>query len=77
MCEEFAPNFGDKKIAVASRHFLSHQRILTKNNMSEASHSLYFSLFPRLTIKLKGSHFDTIEVIKEESQMVLNTLSVA
>jgi hypothetical protein len=28
-----------------------------------------------LKIKLKGSHFDTIEVIKAESQAVLNTLT--
>jgi hypothetical protein len=32
-----------------------------------------FSLFPRLKIKLKGRHFDTIEVIEAESQAVLNT----
>jgi hypothetical protein len=29
---------------------------------------------PRLKIKLKGCHFDTIEVIEAESQAVLNTL---
>jgi hypothetical protein len=28
-----------------------------------------------LKIKLKGHHFDTIEVIKEELQAVLNTLT--
>jgi hypothetical protein len=28
-----------------------------------------------LKIKLKGSHFDTIEVIEEESQAMLNTLT--
>jgi hypothetical protein len=32
-------------------------------------------LFPRLKIKLKGHHFDTIEVIESESQAVLNTLT--
>jgi hypothetical protein len=32
-------------------------------------------LFPRLKIKLKGRHFDTIEVIKAGSQAVLNTLT--
>jgi hypothetical protein len=31
-------------------------------------------LFPKLKIKLKGHHFDTFEVIKAESQVVLNTL---
>jgi hypothetical protein len=35
----------------------------------------YFPLLPRLKIKLKGRHFDTNEVIEEESQAVLNTLS--
>jgi hypothetical protein len=35
----------------------------------------YFFLFPRLHIKLKGRHFDTVEVIEAESQAVLNTLT--
>jgi hypothetical protein len=35
----------------------------------------YFSLFPRLHIKLKGRHLDTTEVIEAESQEVLNTLT--
>jgi hypothetical protein len=30
-------------------------------------------LFPRLKLKLKGRHFDTIEAIEAESQAVLNT----
>jgi hypothetical protein len=34
-----------------------------------------FSLFYRLKIKLKGRHFDIIEVIEAESQVVLNTLT--
>jgi hypothetical protein len=38
-------------------------------------HQPYFSLFPQLKIKLKGRHFDTIEVIKAESQAVLNTFT--
>jgi hypothetical protein len=33
------------------------------------------SPFPQFKIKLKGRHFDTIEVIKAESQAVLNTLT--
>jgi hypothetical protein len=32
-------------------------------------------LFPRLKIKLKGRHFDTVEVTEAESQVVLNTLT--
>jgi hypothetical protein len=31
-------------------------------------------LFPRLKVKLKGRHFDTIEVIEAESQAALNIL---
>jgi hypothetical protein len=38
-------------------------------------HPAYVSLFPRLTIKLKGLHFDTFEVIEAESQAVLNTVT--
>jgi hypothetical protein len=34
-----------------------------------------FSVFPRLKIKLESHHFDTIEVIKTESQAVPNTLT--
>jgi hypothetical protein len=34
-----------------------------------------FSLFPQVKIKLKGRHFDTIEVIKAESQAVLDMLT--
>jgi hypothetical protein len=53
----------------------------TKNNMTvvpQPPHSpdlvpCYFSMFPRVKIKLKGRHFDTIEVIETESQVVLNT----
>jgi hypothetical protein len=40
--------------------------------MSSPTHS---SLFPRLKINLKGSHFDTIEVMETELQGVLNTLT--
>jgi hypothetical protein len=35
----------------------------------------YFSLFPRLKIKLEGRNFNTTEVIEAESQAVLNTLT--
>jgi hypothetical protein len=34
------------------------------------------SLFPRLNIKLKGHHFDIIEVIEAESVTALSTLTV-
>jgi hypothetical protein len=56
---------------------------LTKNNMSVVPYPpsscdlvpCNFSLFLRLKIKLKGHHFDTIEVIESESQVVLNTFT--
>jgi hypothetical protein len=32
-------------------------------------------VFPQLKIKLKGHHFDAIEVIEVELQLVLNTLT--
>jgi hypothetical protein len=46
---------------------------LTKN-ITIVPHPPYFSLFPRLKIKLKGRHFDTTEVIQADLQAVLNTL---
>jgi hypothetical protein len=35
----------------------------------------YFSPFPQLKIKLKGRHFDRIEVMEAGLQAVLNTLT--
>jgi hypothetical protein len=61
MCEDFVPNFGDKKPAVASRqcttwHFpLSPGNFFTRNHMTDLPHPPYFSLFPRLKVKLKAS----------------------
>jgi hypothetical protein len=43
--------------------------------MTVILHPPYCSLFPRLKTKLKGRHFDTVEVIEVESQAVLNTLT--
>jgi hypothetical protein len=48
---------------------------LAKNDMTVVLHSSYFSLFPPLKMKLKGRHFDTIEVIEAELQAVFNTLT--
>jgi hypothetical protein len=48
---------------------------LTKNNVTLVPHPLYLSMFPRSKIKLKDRHFDTTEVIEEDSQAVLNTLT--
>jgi hypothetical protein len=43
--------------------------------MTVVPHPPYFSLFPRLKIKLKGRHFDTNEMINAEPWAVLNTLT--
>jgi hypothetical protein len=43
--------------------------------MTVVPHPPYFSLFPRLKIKLKDHHFDISEVIEGESQAMLNTLT--
>jgi hypothetical protein len=70
-----------KELAVASQqgtisHFLFHKEIFfTINNMTVVPHPLCFSLFPRLKLKLKGRHFDTVEVMEAESQTVLNAFT--
>jgi hypothetical protein len=43
--------------------------------MTIVPHPLYFSLFPRLKMKLKGRHFDKTQVLEAESQAVLNTIT--
>jgi hypothetical protein len=43
--------------------------------MTVVPHSPYFPLFPLIEDKTESHHFDTIEVIKAESQTVLNTLT--
>jgi hypothetical protein len=81
MCEDFATNFADRRTGccITTTHRLtlhfSTLIFLTKNNMTVVSHPPYFPLFPRLKIKLKGRHVDTVEVIEAESQAVLNTVT--
>jgi hypothetical protein len=41
--------------------------------MTVVPHPIYVSLFLGLKIKLKGSHFDTIEMIEAQSLAALNT----
>jgi hypothetical protein len=74
MCEDFVPNFGDKRQNWLLHHdntpshtFFFTREFFTKNNMAIVLHPPYFSLFPQLMIKLKGRHFDTTEVIEAES----------
>jgi hypothetical protein len=66
-------NFASRQRTVS--HFLFHQGILDKSNMTVVPHPHYFPLFPRLKITLKDRHFDTIEVIKAESHALLKTLT--
>jgi hypothetical protein len=55
-------------VDVASRQFF------TKKDMNVLPRPPYFSLFPQLKIKLTDHPFDIIEVMKAESQAVLNVL---
>jgi hypothetical protein len=77
MCENFAPNFGDNRTGLLdhsnalSQTSLFTRELFFKNNMTVVPHPRYFSLFPRLKIKLKGHHFVVIEA---ESLAVLYTL---
>jgi hypothetical protein len=81
MCENFTPNFRQQKNWLLHHYNApSHTSIftreyLTKNNMTSFPHPPYFSMFPRMEIKLKGCHFHTTEVMETESQSVLNTLT--
>jgi hypothetical protein len=64
---------------VASRQcthtFFYIREFFMKSNMADVPHPPYFLLFTRLKTKLKGRHFDTIEVIETESLGVLKTLT--
>jgi hypothetical protein len=78
---KFAPKFWRQKnwllhhdSAPSHTSFFTRE-FLTKRYMTVVPHPPYFSLFPRLKIKLKDRHFDTTEVIEAESQAVLNTLT--
>jgi hypothetical protein len=80
MCEDFVPNFGDKRTGccVKTTHRITlyfPRGFLAKNNMAVSPRPPYFSLFAALKIKLRDRHFDTIEVMEAELQAVLNTLT--
>jgi hypothetical protein len=78
MCEDFAPNFDDKRTdcCITTKHRLkppfSPVNFWQKITVVPNPHNV--SLYPLLKTKLKGRHFDTIEVTGAESQ-ALNTLT--
>jgi hypothetical protein len=76
MCEDFVQKFDNKRTDCTPFHASFFTReFFTKNYTTVFPHPPYFSLFPRLKMKLKGRHFDTIEAIEAESQAVLNSLT--
>jgi hypothetical protein len=81
MCEDFAPNFGDRNWLLRHDNTPSHASFLTWEFFTKKQHdchappSTYFCLFRQLKMKLKGCHFDTFEVIEADLQAVLNTLT--
>jgi hypothetical protein len=74
-------NFGDKRTGccIITMHRLTLP-LLTRNFLLKttwlSSPHLPYLFFFRLKIKLKGSHFGTIEVIEAGSQEVLKTLGI-
>jgi hypothetical protein len=78
MCEDFVPNLGDKTTGCCittthqlTLHFSPGNSWTKTTQFSSPTHPIF--LFPRLKVKLKGFHFDTIEVNEAESQSLLNT----
>jgi hypothetical protein len=79
MCEDFAPNFEDKRTVcyILTTHRLTLPFPLgnfrQKNNMTVVPHPPYS---PDLAQDFSVSrHFGKVEVIEAESQAVLNTLA--
>jgi hypothetical protein len=80
MCEDFAPNFADKGTGccIMTTHYLTvpfNQGIFYQNQHDCHPPPTLLFLFPRLKIKPKARYFNTIEVIKAELQVVLNTIT--
>jgi hypothetical protein len=53
------------------------QEFFTSNNTTVLLHPPHFSLFPWLKIKLKGRHFDTLEVMEAGSQQCWTPLQIS
>jgi hypothetical protein len=62
------------RFSATTRKFSPRRLTTNKNDMTVVNKDPAF-LFPRLKIKRKDRHFDTIEVIKAESQASENTTS--
>jgi hypothetical protein len=80
MCEDFAPNFRDKRTCCGIKTTHHNTPFLTRAFFYQKQHDCHppptlFSLFSQLKLKLKGLHFDTIGVIEAELQAVLNALT--
>jgi hypothetical protein len=88
MCEEFCRKLWQQNNWLLHHDTLFYTFFFTsdfwtKSNMIVISHPPYLpdlapcdcSLFSELKLKLKGRHFDTIEVTEAESQAVLHILT--
>jgi hypothetical protein len=75
MCEDFAPNFGDKRTGccITTTHRFSAGNILLKTTWLLSPP--YLSLLPKLKINPEGRHSDTNEAIQAGAQAVLNILT--
>jgi hypothetical protein len=71
--EDFAPKFSYVRTGcyIMTTHLItlpfSSGIFFNQNNRIVAPNPSYFTLFPRLKIKLQSRHFDTIEVIEVKS----------
>jgi hypothetical protein len=70
MCEDFAPNFGDNSTGscVTTAHRLTLP-LAPKTRRPSPPPAFPFS------VTAKGRHFDTVEVIEADSQVMLSTTS--
>jgi hypothetical protein len=77
MCEDFAPNFGGKRsgCCITTTHHLtlpfSPGNFGPEITLLSSPPTILFSVSP-IEDKTEGRHFDTIEVIEAESQILLN-----
>jgi hypothetical protein len=78
MCKDFAPNFGDKRTGCCITTHCLTLPFSPGNFFYQKQHDCRPppTLLTLLgSLRLKGCHFDTTEVIEAESQAVLNTLT--